>query len=527
MTELEFKADARTKLMNGINKVADAVGVTLGPAGRNVVLSRRHMVPAITKDGVSVANFIYLEDKFEYTGAEMVKSVALKTAEVAGDGTTTATILTRAIAQEGLRLVSAGSNPMDLKRGMEKAVKVVVENLKENAVDINGDSDKIKNIATISANSDKQMGELIGNVVSEVGKDGIIDVERSNNAETKFEIINGFVVDSGYISNAFITDNSKNEVVLHDVLILLANDKIYNAKEIDAIVAEVYKQGKSLLVVGNVVDGEALQFLIYNKINKNLKVAAIKSPGFGDSTHILLEDISVLTNSELVGEKYGVKLEKATLRHCGYAEKVVISHNKTTVFGCRVDKEKLAKRSGEIELGVKNITNEEDKKFAKERLSRLANKAAVIYVGSNSEIEYKEKLDRIDDSLSATRSALEEGYVPGGGTALLKAIKSLKDLKSDNEDQRIGIDIIKKALKEPLTQICKNAGVSEQVIIDKVENHKDFNFGYNAANGEYEDLVKSGVIDPVKVTRVALENSVSISSLFITTECALFDDGKG
>lgn len=518
--EVTFKGEAREKLRKGVDALANAVKVTLGPKGRNVVIDKKYGAPTVTKDGVSVAKEVELEDKIENLGAQMLKEVASKTADVAGDGTTTATVLAQAIVHAGLKNVAAGANPMDLKRGIEKAVIAVVENLKKQSKEVGDDNQKIEQVATISANNDNNIGKLIAQAMAKVSKDGVITVEEAKGTETTVEVVEGMQFDRGYLSPYFITDPDKMEVVLEHPLLLITDKKVSSMKELLPILEKSLQTGRPLLIVAEDVDGEAIQTLVVNKLRGALKVAAVKAPAFGDRRKAMLEDIAILTNGTLISEEGGYRLDAAELEHLGGAEKVVIDKDNTTIINGAGDKASIDARIKQIKAQIETTTSDYDKDKLKERLGKLAGGVAVLYVGAATEVEMKEKKDRVDDALAATRAAVEEGIVAGGGVAYIRALDALEKLTAENEDQNTGINIVKRALEEPLRQIVANAGGEGSVIVNKVREGKD-DFGYNARTEVFENMLAAGVIDPTKVSRVALENAASIAGMVLTTDCVI------
>ena len=519
---IKFNTDARDLLKQGVDQLANAVKVTLGPKGRNVVIEKKFGAPQITKDGVTVAKEIELEDKFENTGAQLVKSVASKTGDDAGDGTTTATILTQAIVNEGLKNVTAGANPMDLKRGIDKAVSKVVEHIKANAEVVGDNYDKIEQVATVSANNDPEIGKLLADAMRKVSKDGVITIEESKTRDTSIGVVEGMQFDRGYLSGYFVTDTDKMECVMDDPYILIYDKKISNLKEFLPVLQPAAESGRPLLVIAEDVDSEALTTLVVNRLRGGLKICAVKAPGFGDRRKAMLEDIAVLTGGVVISEEKGLKLEQATLEMLGTARKVTVSKDNTTIVNGAGDKENIQARVAQIKNEIENSTSSYDKEKLQERLAKLAGGVAVLYVGANSEIEMKEKKDRVDDALCATRAAMEEGVVVGGGTTYIRAQDELAGLKGDNVDEQTGINIVYRAIEEPLRQIVYNAGGEGAVVVNKVREGKG-DFGYNARTDEYEDLRAKGVIDPAKVARVALENAASIAGMFLTTECLIVD----
>ena len=520
--DIRFDIEARDLLKKGVDQLANAVKVTLGPKGRNVVIEKKFGAPQITKDGVTVAKEVELEDKFENTGAQLVKSVASKTGDDAGDGTTTATILTQAIVNEGLKNVTAGANPMDLKRGIDKAVKAVVEYIHNNAEKVDDNYDKIEQVATVSANNDPEIGKLLADAFRKVSKDGVITIEESKSRDTHIGVVEGMQFDRGYLSGYFVTDTERLECVMEHPYILIYDKKISSLKDFLPILQSVAETGRSLLVIAEDVDSEALTTLVVNRLRGGLKVCAVKAPGFGDRRKAMLEDIAVLTGGCVISEEKGLKLEQATLDTFGTAEKVNISKESTTIVNGAGDKECIAERIAAIRKEIENTTSSYDKEKLQERLAKLAGGVAVLYVGANSEVEMKEKKDRVDDALCATRAAIEEGVVAGGGTTYIRAIKALENLKGDNQDEQTGIAIVKRAIEEPLRQICFNAGIEGAVVVNKVAEGEG-DFGYNARKDVFEDLRAAGIIDPAKVSRVALENAASIAGIFLTTEACICD----
>ena len=520
--EIKFNIDARDLLKRGVDQLADAVKVTLGPKGRNVVIEKKFGAPLITKDGVSVAKEIELEDKFENTGAQLVKSVASKTGDDAGDGTTTATILTQAIVTEGLKNVTAGANPMDLKRGIDKAVKTVVDYIKTNSEQVGDNYDKIEQVATVSANNDPEIGKLLADAMRKVSKDGVITIEESKSRETYINVVEGMQFDRGYLSGYFVTDSEKMECVMDNPYILIYDKKISNIKDFLPILQPAAETGRPLLVIAEDVDSEALTTLVVNRLRAGLKICAVKAPGFGDRRKAMLEDIAILTGGTVISEEKGLKLEQATLEMLGTAEKVTIDKENTTIVNGAGSKESIQDRVNQIKNEIASTTSSYDKEKLQERLAKLAGGVAVLYVGANSEVEMKEKKDRVDDAFYATRAAIEEGVVAGGGSTYIHALDALKELKGDNQDEQTGINIVERAIEEPLRQIVANAGGEGAVVVQKVREGKN-DFGYNAKTGVYEDLRKAGVIDPAKVSRVALENAASIAGMFLTTECIIVD----
>ena len=520
--EIKFNTEARESLKRGIDELANAVKVTLGPKGRNVVIEKKFGAPQITKDGVTVAKEIELEDKFENTGAQLVKSVASKTGDDAGDGTTTATILTQAIVAEGLKNVTAGANPMDLKRGIDKAVKAVVEYIKTSAEQVGDNFDKIEQVATVSANNDPEIGKLLADAFRKVSKDGVITIEESKSRDTHIGVVEGMQFDRGYLSGYFVTDAEKLECVMENPYILLYDKKISNLKELLPVLQPAAESGRGLMIIAEDVDSEALTTLVVNRLRGGLKICAVKAPGFGDRRKAMLEDIAVLTGGVVISEEKGLKLEQATLEMCGSADKITVSKDNTIIAGGAGSKDAIADRVIAIKKEIENTTSSYDKEKLQERLAKLAGGVAVLYVGANSEVEMKEKKDRVDDALCATRAAMEEGVVVGGGTTYIRAQKALEGLKGANADEQTGINIVCRAIEEPLRQIVTNAGGEGAVVVDKVRQGEG-DYGYNAREDKYEDLRKAGVIDPAKVERVALENAASIAGMFLTTECLIVD----
>ena len=520
--DIKYNVDARELLKKGVDQLADAVKVTLGPKGRNVVIEKKFGAPQITKDGVTVAKEIELEDRFENTGAQLVKSVASKTGDDAGDGTTTATILTQAIVNEGLKNVTAGANPMDLKRGIDKAVKAVVDYIQAHAEQVGDNYDKIEQVATVSANNDPEIGKLLADAMRRVSKDGVITIEESKTRDTSIGVVEGMQFDRGYLSGYFVTDADKMECVMENPYILISDKKISNLKDFLPILQSAAESGRPLMVIAEDVDSEALTTLVVNRLRGGLKICAVKAPGFGDRRKAMLEDIAVLTGGVVISEEMDLKLEQATLEMCGTAKKVVVSKDNTTIVDGAGKKESIADRVAQIKNEIANTTSSYDKEKLQERLAKLAGGVAVLYVGANSEVEMKEKKDQVDDALCATRAAMEEGVVAGGGTTYIRALEALKGLKGDNADETTGIKIVERAIEEPLRQIVSNAGGEGSVVVNKVAEGSG-DFGYNARTDVYEDMRKAGIIDPAKVARVALENASSIAGLFLTTECLITD----
>ena len=517
--QLKFDVAARESLMKGVDKLANAVKVTLGPKGRNVMIAKAFGAPNVTKDGVSVAKEVELEDAYENLGAQMAKEVANKTSDAAGDGTTTATVLAQAITREGLKNVAAGANPMDIKRGMDAAVDAVIKEIGKMAVKING-KEHIAQVATISANNDPEIGDLLANAMEKVGNDGVITIEESKTADTVLDVVEGMQFDRGYLSPYFVTNTDSMEVSLENPYILLYDKKISTMKDLLPMLEHVAKQGKSLLIIAEDVDGEALATLVVNKMRGTLKVAAVKAPGFGDRRKAMLEDIAILTGGMLVSEDTGAKLEDAPVTVLGQAKSITITKDNTTIVEGAGDAASIKARIGQIKKQIEATTSDYDREKLQERLAKLAGGVAVIKVGAATEVEMKEKKDRVDDAMHATRAAVEEGIVPGGGVALIRAEKAIDALNFDNADQKTGAAIIRRAIEEPLRQIVQNAGLEGSVVVNKVKEGKDA-FGYNAKTDTYEDLIKAGVIDPAKVTRTALKNASSIASMILTTDCVI------
>lgn len=519
--QLFFDIEARNKMKKGVDTLANAVRVTLGPKGRNVVIEKKYGAPSVTKDGVTVAKEIELEDPIENMGAQMVKEVASKTADIAGDGTTTATVLAQSIITEGLKNVAAGANPMDLKKGIEKAVKAVVENLQKQSEKI-VDSKKIEQVAAISANNDAAIGKLIAEAMEKVTKDGVITVEEAKGTDTTVEVVEGMQFDRGYLSPYFITNSEKMEAELQNPYILIYDKKISTMKDILHILEKVAQQGAPLLIISEDLEGEALATLVVNKLRGTLKVAAVKAPGFGDRRKEMLQDIAVLTGGIVISEEQGYKLENADLSYLGKAESVTIDKDNTTIVGGKGDKKDITARINQIKAQIEVTTSDYDREKLQERLAKLSGGVAVLYIGAATEVEMKEKKDRVDDALHATRAAVEEGIVPGGGVAYIRSVDVLEKLKGDNEDENTGIAIVKRAIEEPLRQIVANAGIEGSIVVQKVKEGKG-DFGFNARTEEYENLLAAGVIDPTKVTRIALENAASIAGMLLTTECVVAD----
>ena len=520
--DLKFNIEARELLKKGVDELANAVKVTLGPKGRKVIIEKKFGAPHITKDGVTVAKEIELADPFQNTGAQLVKSVASKTGDDAGDGTTTATVLAQSIVTTGLKNVAAGANPMDLKRGIDKAVAKVVEHIKAKSEQVGDNYNKIEQVATVSANNDTEIGKLIADAMKRVSKDGVITIEEAKGRETTIGVVEGMQFDRGYLSPYFVTNTEKMECEMENPLILIYDKKISNLQEFLPILNPAAQTGRPILVIAEDVESEALTTLVVNRLRAQLKICAVKAPGFGDRRKAMLEDIAILTGGIVISEEKGLKLEQATIEMLGSAEKVTIAKDTTTIVGGKGQKENIQDRINQIKNEIKNTTSSYDKEKLQERLAKLSGGVAVLYVGAASEVEMKEKKDRVDDALCATRAAIEEGTIPGGGVALIRAIESLESLKGDNADETTGINIIKRAIEEPLRQIVENAGLEGSVVVEKVCSQKG-DFGYNARKDTYENLRFSGIIDPAKVTRVALENAASIAGMFLTTECVICD----
>ena len=518
--EIKYNVEARNLLKEGVDALADAVKVTLGPKGRNVIIGKQFGAPHITKDGVTVAKEVELEDPFANMGAQMVREVASKTNDDAGDGTTTATVLAQAIIGVGIKNVTAGANPMDLKRGIDKAVSVVVESLRAQSQEVGSDNSKIEQVATISANNDNAIGKLIAEAMGKVNNEGVITVEEAKGTETHVDVVEGMQFDRGYISAYFITDTEKMEAQLDKPYILITDKKVSTMKEIMGILEPVAQSGRSLLIIAEDVDGEALSALVVNKLRGTLKIAACKAPGFGDRRKEILEDIATLTGATVISTDKGMKIEDAGLEALGTADKVTLNKENTTIVDGAGKKEAIAARVQQIRASIENATSDYDREKLQERLAKLAGGVAVLYVGAATEVEMKEKKDRVDDALAATRAAVEEGIVPGGGVAYIRAVEALEGMKGENDDQTTGIQIVKRAIEEPLRQIVANAGGEGSVVVNKVKEGKGA-FGYNARDDRYEDMLAAGIIDPTKVSRVALENAASIASMFLTTECVL------
>ena len=520
--DILFNIDARDQLKKGVDELANAVKVTLGPKGRNVIIEKKFGAPHITKDGVTVAKEVELADPFQNTGAQLVKSVASKTGDDAGDGTTTATVLAQAIVGVGLKNVTAGANPMDLKRGIDKAVAKVVESIKNQAEMVGDNYDKIEQVATVSANNDPVIGKLIADAMRKVSKDGVITIEEAKGTDTTIGVVEGMQFDRGYLSSYFVTDTEKMECVMERPYILIYDKKISNLKDFLPILEPAVQSGRPLLVIAEDVDSEALTTLVVNRLRSNLKICAVKAPGFGDRRKEMLEDIAVLTGGVVISEEKGLKLEQATIEMLGTADKVTVTKDNTTIVNGAGAKENIQERINQIKAQIKTTTSDYDKEKLQERLGKLSGGVAVLYVGAASEVEMKEKKDRVDDALCATRAAIEEGIVPGGGVAYIRAINALEGMKGENADETTGIDIIKRAIEEPLRQIVANAGKEGAVVVQKVREGEG-DFGYNARTDVYEHLHAAGVVDPAKVTRVALENAASIAGMFLTTECVIVE----
>ena len=518
--DIKFNIDAREELKKGVDALADAVKVTLGPKGRNVIIEKKFGAPHITKDGVSVAKEVELEDKFQNMGAQLVREVASKTGDDAGDGTTTATVLAQAIVNVGLKNVTAGANPMDLKRGIDKAVAKVVESIKAQSQEVGDDFSKIESVARISANNDEEIGKLIAEAMKKVKKEGVITVEEAKGTDTTVEVVEGMQFDRGYISPYFITNTESMECEMERPFILIFDKKISSLKDMLPILEATAQSGRPLLIIAEDVDSEALATLVVNRLRGSLKICAVKAPGFGDRRKEMLEDIAILTGGIVISEDKGLQLEKATIDMIGTAEKIAVNKDNTTIVNGSGDKEAIAARVAQIKTQIEKTTSDYDREKLQERLAKLAGGVAVLYIGAPSEIEMKEKKDRVDDALCSTRAAIAEGIVPGGGVAYIRAIASIEGLKGDNDDEQTGIDIVKRAIEEPLRQIVANAGLEGAVIVQNVKDGKD-DFGYNARTNTYENFFAAGVIDPAKVSRVALENAASIAGMFLTTECVI------
>ena len=520
--QIVFNNDAREQLRKGVDELANAVKVTLGPKGRNVVIDKKFGAPQVTKDGVTVAKEIELEDGIQNMGAQMVKEVASKTNDQAGDGTTTATVLAQAIVNTGLKNVTAGANPMDLKRGIDKAVAEIVKSIKEQSQEVGGDIQKIRQVATISANNDSAIGDIIAEAMEKVTKDGVITIENAKGIDTTVKVVEGMQFDRGYISPYFVTDTEKMECAYDNPYILIYDKKISTMKDLLPVLEKVVNTGRPLLIIAEDVESEALATLVVNRLRGSLKIAAVKAPGFGDRRKEMLEDIAILTGGTVISEEKGYKLEDADLSMLGQSEKISIDKDNTTIVSGKGNSDMIKARVGQIKAQIEKTTSDYDREKLQERLAKLAGGVAVIYVGAASEVEMKEKKDRFDDALHATRAAVEEGIIPGGGTALIRAAQSLSNVKPENEDEKLGIEIIRRAVEEPLRMIVENAGLEGSVVVNEVKNGKG-DYGYNARTEQYENLFKSGVIDPAKVTRVALENAASIAGMLLTTECVLCD----
>ena len=520
--QIVFNNDAREQLRKGVDELANAVKVTLGPKGRNVVIDKKFGAPQVTKDGVTVAKEIELEDGIQNMGAQMVKEVASKTNDQAGDGTTTATVLAQAIVNTGLKNVTAGANPMDLKRGIDKAVAEIVKSIKEQAQEVGGDIQKIRQVATISANNDSAIGDIIAEAMEKVTKDGVITIENAKGIDTTVKVVEGMQFDRGYISPYFVTDTEKMECSYDNPYILIYDKKISTMKDLLPVLEKVVNTGRPLLIIAEDVESEALATLVVNRLRGSLKIAAVKAPGFGDRRKEMLEDIAILTGGTVISEEKGYKLEDADLSMLGQSEKISIDKDNTTIVSGKGNSDAIKARVGQIKAQIEKTTSDYDREKLQERLAKLAGGVAVIYVGAASEVEMKEKKDRFDDALHATRAAVEEGIIPGGGTALIRAAQKLEAVKPENEDEKLGIEIIRRAVEEPLRMIVENAGLEGSVVVNEVKNGKG-DYGYNARAEKYENLFKSGVIDPAKVTRVALENAASIAGMLLTTECVLCD----
>ncbi len=520
--EIKFNTDVRTAMKEGADALANAVKVTLGPKGRNVVISKKFGAPQITKDGVTVAKEVELEDQFQNMGAQMVKEVASKTNDQAGDGTTTATVLAQAIINVGLKNVAAGANPMDLKRGIDKAVAAVVKELKAQSQPVGEDYSKVEQVGTVSANNDALIGKLIADAMAKVGKDGVITVEEAKGTETEVKVVEGMQFDRGYISPYFMTNGDKMEAVLDDTYVLLTDKKISNMEDLMPLLEPVAREGRSLLIIAEDVEGQALTTLVVNRLRGTLKVAAVKAPGFGDRRKEMLQDIATLTGAVVISEERGFTLQNANVQMLGKAEKVTITKENTTIVGGAGDQAAIKDRADQIRAQIETTKSDYDREKLQERLGKLAGGVAVIYVGATTEVEMKEKKDRVDDALNATRAAVEEGYLPGGGVAYIRAAEALKGLKGENDDETTGVRIIERAIEEPLRQIAENAGVEASVIINKIREGKG-DFGYNARTDEYVKMYEAGVIDPTKVARVALENAASVAGMLLTTECGIVD----
>ena len=520
--EILFNIDARDQLKKGVDELANAVKVTLGPKGRNVILEKKFGAPHITKDGVTVAKEIELEDSFQNLGAQLVKEVASKTGDDAGDGTTTATVLAQSIVSVGTKNVTAGANPMDLKRGIDKAVEAVVENIKSQSRLVGDNYDKIEQVATVSANNDARIGKLIADAMRKVSKDGVITIEEAKGTQTTIEIVEGMQFDRGYISPYFVTNTEKMSVEMEKPYILIHDKKISNLTELLPVLEPAVQSGRPLLIIAEDVESEALTTLVVNRLRASIKICAVKAPGFGDRRKEMLEDIAILTGGTVISEEKGIKLENATLEMLGSAEKITVDKDNTTIVNGAGNKEAIATRVTQIKSQIAATTSDYDREKLQERLAKLAGGVAVLYVGAASEVEMKEMKDRVDDALHATRAAIEEGIVPGGGVAYIRAIEALNNLKADNDDEQTGIEIIKRAIEEPLRQIVANAGKEGAVVVQKIREGKA-DFGYNARTDKYENFFEAGIVDPVKVARIALENAASIAGMFLTTECVVVE----
>jgi chaperonin GroEL len=519
---IQYDSDARSALKRGVDQLADAVKVTLGPKGRNVVIDKKFGAPTVTKDGVTVAKEVELSDPIENMGAQMVREVASKTSDVAGDGTTTATVLAQAIVREGLKNVTAGANPMDLRRGIDLAVQKIVEGLKEMTKTVGDDKEKIAQVGSISANNDHAIGELIANAMEKVGKDGVITVEEAKGTETTLDVVEGMQFDRGYLSPYFVTDADSMEAILEDPYILIHDKKISAMKDLLPLLEKIAQSSRSILVIAEEVEGEALATLVVNKLRGTLRVCSVKAPGFGDRRKAMLEDIAILTGGTVISEEKGFKLENAQLSYMGTAKRVTIDKDDTTIVEGAGKKEDIKKRINEIKQQIDKTTSDYDKEKLQERLAKLSGGVAVLKIGASTEVEMKEKKARVEDALHATRAAVEEGIVPGGGVAYLRCLKKLDEVKTDNGDQKIGVEIVRRSLEEPIRWIVQNAGLEGSVVVNKVKEGKD-DYGFNAQTEQYENLIKSGVIDPTKVTRIALENAASVAALLITTEATIVE----
>ena len=520
--DIKFNLEARDLMKQGVDQLANAVKVTLGPKGRNVIIEKKFGAPHITKDGVTVAKEVELADPFQNAGAQLVKSVASKTGDDAGDGTTTATVLAQAIVREGLRNVAAGANPMDLKRGIDKAVSAVVENIKEQSEQVGDDYNKIEQVGTVSANNDAEIGKLLADAMKKVSKDGVITIEEAKGRETTIGVVEGMQFDRGYLSPYFVTDTEKMECVMENPYVLIYDKKISNLKDFLPILEPAVQSGRPLLVIAEDVESEALTTLVVNRLRTQLKICAVKAPGFGDRRKAMLQDIAILTGGVVISEETGLKLEQATIDMLGSCDKVVVSKDNTTIVNGRGDSQAIKDRVNQIKNEIAASTSDYDKEKLQERLAKLAGGVAVLYVGAPSEVEMKEKKDRVDDALCATRAAIEEGIIPGGGVALIRAQKALEGLKAENSDENTGIQIVRRAIEEPLRQIVENAGLEGSVIVNEVRQGEG-DYGYNARADKFENMKAAGIIDPAKVTRVALENAASIAGMFLTTECVICD----